>query len=114
MKYQVFSSEGEHLLNITPTENDNPESKIEHVEILSNKYKTLEGLTIDSKLGAFNEKYNLKYTPTLRTVMVEIPEINAAFSVRMNSGADNLLDVKIDPEDIPSDLKILHFTVWMK
>lgn len=91
---EVYEKGGKHLLTLTPVEEDST-STIEYVRVRDNRFKTLEGVTIDSDFKTISSAYKVAGIDNMiKDVVVRITDQNFYFSV----------DKELLPDDVKFDM----------
>lgn len=78
---EIYEKGGKHLLTLTPIEDDST-STIEYVRVRDNRFKTLEGITIDSDFKTISTAYKVSSIDNMiKDVVVRISDQNFYFSI---------------------------------
>lgn len=111
----IYSTQGERLLSITPRQALDSTSVIESVQILSGKYKTKKNVSILSTFKDINENYKIsKIDNLINTIVVSVNEIDASFTIDKKELPANLrfdMSLNIEAVQIPDNAKIKYFIV---
>ncbi len=111
----VYSSTGERLLSLTPSQALDSTSVFESVQVLSGKYKTKKNVSIISTFKDINENYKIsKIDNLINTVVVSVNEIGASFTIDKKELPANLrydMSLNIEAIQIPDNAKIKYFIV---
>ncbi len=116
--YQYFDKNNNHLLTLTPTIQDDTQSKINRILILDKRFKTNKNIGLGSTY--FDLKSNYKITdiaPDLEHIVLTVGELNAWFSINKNQLLDNWWDEnkkQIDSSKIPNTATFDTFVIWWK
>jgi hypothetical protein len=89
--------------------------KIETIEILSNQFKTIKGININSTFGDINKNHNISSIQNMiNNIVVFVDEIDAYFIIDKNNLPIELragTEKKIESINIPSKSKIKRFMI---
>ncbi len=111
---EVFEKKGAPLLKITTT-TANDTANIQNVQILDPRYKTAEGININSTFKDIKDAYTISKVETLlSSVVVFVNEINAYFVIDKKELPGSLRfdnDLKIEKAQIPDKAKIKYFMI---
>ncbi|MGJ8685254.1 MAG: hypothetical protein ACSHWW_11555 [Nonlabens sp.] len=78
---EVYEKGGKHLLTLTPLEEDST-STIEYVRVRDNRFKTLEGVTIESDFKTISTAYNVSSIDNMiKDAVVRVNDHNFYFTV---------------------------------
>ena len=113
--YLIFDKQNHHLLTLTPKQQHDINEKIETIEIISNKYSTDNGLTVDGTFEDIQNSHNISAIQnTINNIIVFVDEIDAYFIIDKNNlpidlrlGTNN----KIEEINIPPSSKIKKFMI---
>ncbi|MFT4611029.1 MAG: hypothetical protein ACI8QQ_000850 [Psychroserpens sp.] len=113
----IYSSTGEKLLSLTPSQALDSTSVIESVRILSESYKTANNISTLSTFKDIKEAYEISSINNLiNSIVISVNEINTSFTIDKKELPANLrfdMTLKIDPVQIPDTAKIKYFIiVW--
>nr|WP_321247611.1 hypothetical protein [uncultured Psychroserpens sp.] len=111
----IFSSTGEKLLSLTPSQSLDSTSVIESVRIFSEKYKTEKSVSTLSTFKDINEAYKISSINNLiNSIVISVDEINTSFTIDKKELPANLrfdMTLKIEPVQIPDAAKIKYFII---
>jgi len=112
--YKIFSSEGEKLLEISPTKQNDSLSKIKSIQIFDRNYKTDKGISLQSTFKEINENYLVnKVETTLTSATLFIDELNATIAIdKKELGLNTFSREEVTLDQIPDIAKIKYFTIW--
>ena len=112
---EVFDSEGNKLMVLTPVEALDSTSTVRTIRIIDNRYHTIEGITRSSTFGDLRGQYKISgIQNTLKNIIVSVDEINAYFTIEKTELPSNMrydINMKIDPVQIPDRAKIKDFFI---
>lgn len=113
-EYRVFQKGGKQLLTIKPKFERDTIKLIESVQIFSNRFKTVKGISTLSVYKDIVDNYSInKIEPTFTSAIVIIDELNATFALDKNDLRLNEFDMnKINKDQVPDMAKIKYITVW--
>lgn len=113
-EYKVYEKGGKHLLTIFPKEQLDSTSTIKSVQIFDQRYKTEDGLNINSTFGEINTKSKINNIETsISSATLFINELNATFAIdKEEMGLKELSNQKVSLEQIPDLAKTKSFIVW--
>jgi len=114
-KYLIFNKKQDHLLTLIPKQQHDINEKIETIEILSNQFKTIKGININSTFGDINKNHNISSIQNMiNNIVVFVDEIDAYFIIDKNNLPIELragTEKKIESINIPSKSKIKRFMI---
>lgn len=113
--YLIFDTQRNHLLTLTPRQQHNANETIETIEIISEKFSTKNGLTVNSNFEDLQKTHNISAIQnTINNIIVFVDEIDAYFIIDKNNlpidlrlGTEN----KIKEINIPPNSKIKKFMI---
>ena len=113
-EYLIYSNTGKILLEIVPTNLNDPSSGIKSIQIFDNNYKTSKGISLQSTYKDINENYKVnKVETTLTSATLFIDELNATISVdKKDLGLNGFSRAEVTVDQIPDSAKIKYFTIW--
>ena len=112
-EYLVFEKGGKHLLTVVPKEQLDSTSTIKSIEIHDVRFKTKEGINLNSSFSEINANNRLRPESTLKSVTLFVDEINATIAIdKSELGLSNFSTQKVSLEQIPDLAKIKSFVVW--
>ncbi len=110
----ILGKDGKELLEITPTQDEEGEKKVESVLVLCDQYATAEGISLKSTFKDIKAKYpNLKIDPSLMSIIITPKGKNFYFTMDRSSVRDAGFDLaeEINVEDIDETAKPVRITV---
>ena len=114
-KYLIFNSNKEHLLSLTPKQQHDINERIETIEIISDKFKTIQGISSNSSFGDIKKNLTISdIQNTINNIVVFVDEIDAYFIIdKKNLPLEFRLGTskKIQSINIPSNSKIKRFII---
>lgn len=113
-EYLIYSKKGEKLLEIVPTNLNDPSSGIKSIQIFDNNYKTTKGISLQSNFKDIKENYKVnKVETTLTSATLFIDELNATISIdKKEIGLNSFSREEVSINQIPDLAKIKYFTIW--
>ncbi|WP_136464990.1 hypothetical protein [Flagellimonas onchidii] len=108
-KIHVYRKNGTHLLTVTPGSDSIP--TIENVRILDSRYKTDNGISLNSTFEDIQNNYTIKkIVTTLNSIVIFPKESNLYFTLDKEELPSNLryTSSKIEAVQIPSTAKIKY------
>ena len=116
--YQYFDKNKTHLLTLTPTTQDDTQSKINRILILDKRFKTNKNIGLGSTYSDLKSNYKITaIAPDLEHIVLTVGELNAWFSINKNQLLDNWWDEnkkQIDSSKIPDTATFDTFVIWWK
>jgi len=110
---QVYKKGGDKLLVLTPSQSLDSTATIKTIRIIDPKFKTNEGLHINSTFKDIKDNYKVSgIDKTLRSLIVSVDEINAFFTISKDELPAELwfnTNSKIEILQIPDDTKLNAF-----
>lgn len=113
-RYLIYEKGGKHLLTLTPVRPHDSTATIANIRIIDPRYKTKEGISINSDFKAINTLYAIsKITATLTNVLVFVDEIDAYFTIDRKALPVALQRPGVTPEaeQIPDDTPVKYFMI---
>ena len=114
--YQYFDSNQNHLLTLTPSKQDDKNSKINRILIIDDRYKTDKKISLSSTYADLKDSYEItKYEPAMEHIVLIVDELNAWFSIDKNQLLENWWDdsrKQIDKSKIPDKATFDSFVIW--
>ncbi len=112
--YKVYEKGGKLLLKIVPKEQLDSSSVIKSVEIFDERFKTENGLNINSTFNEINANNAIsKIEPSFSSVTVFIDDLNATLTIdKEGLGLSDFNMKKVSIEQIPDLAKMKSFTIW--
>lgn len=113
-EYHIYEKGGKHLLTIVPKEELDSTSTIKSVEIFDAKFKTEQGLDINSTFRDINSNNAIsKIETSFTSATIFIDDLNATISIdKEQLGITDFNMKKVSIEQIPDLAKIKSFIVW--
>lgn len=113
-EYLIYEKGGKHLLTIVPKEQLDSTSTIKSVQIHDSRYKTENGLTINSTFEEVNAKTKIsKIETSIASATLFIDELNATMAIdKEELGLKEFSLQKVSKEQIPDLAKIKSFIIW--
>ncbi|UFH46239.1 hypothetical protein LNP27_14085 [Flavobacterium galactosidilyticum] len=116
--YQYFDTNKIHLLTLTPTVQDEIQSKINRILILDNRFKTNKNIGLGSTYADLKNNHKITdIAPDLEHIVLTVGELNARFSINKKQLLDNWWDEskkQIDISKIPDTATLDTFVIWWK
>jgi len=114
--YEIYDSNGEKLLILTPKQSGNTNSKINRVLILDNRFQTTEKIGLNSTFGDLAKYYPTdKISPDMEHIVLDVNHINAWFTIKKTELQDGWWNGKgIDKTKIPNTAKFDGISIWWK
>jgi hypothetical protein len=113
--YQYFDSNQNHLLTLTPTIQDDNNSKINTILILDKRYKTDKQIGLSSTYADLKGSYKITdFAPDLEHIVLKVDELNAWFGINKSQLLENWWDdirKEIDKSKIPNNATFDSFVV---
>jgi hypothetical protein len=111
----IYSSTGEKLLSLTPSQALDSTSVFESVRIFSDKYKTKKNISTISTFKDINEAYKISSINNLiNSIVISVNEMNTSFTIDKKELPANLrfdMTLDIDPVQIPDAAKIKYYII---
>ncbi|MFD2915935.1 hypothetical protein [Psychroserpens luteus] len=111
----IYSSEGEKLLSLSPRKPLDSTSVIGSVRIFSEHYKTDKNISTLSTFKEINEAYKISSISNLiNSIVISVNEINASFTIDKKELPANLrfdMTLNIESVQIPDTAKIKYFII---
>ena len=112
---EIFRKGGKQLLLITPFEDYNPESLVNHIQIFDERFKTAKGISINSPFKDIKMNYTINdIQTTIGSVIVTLKDSDIYMVYDKKELPENLRynpSLKIESSQIPDDAKIKYFMV---
>lgn len=111
---EVYEKGGEKLLLLTPKKGEDPESKISHIQIFDERYKTEKGVHINSTFKDVKENYTISsLVNTMNSVIVSLENSDVYLTIDKALLPSYLSDfgAKATETDIPDQAKFKFFMV---
>lgn len=114
----IYDKKGNVLLILDPAKEFDSTSTIGNIQIKDKRYKTSEGLTVESTFKDITTHYKIsRIENTLRTAVIFLDEIDSYITIDkkyIKGDARYNTDIPIEPSQIPDDAKIKHFWIGWK
>lgn len=114
-RVEVYDTTGQQILIINPTAGLDSISNIKSIRILTDKYKTKDGIALGSSFAEVKKHYEITdIQSSPRSIIMPLKELNAfiSFDRKVLSGDIQFdRDAEIKPIMIPDDAKINRF--WL-
>lgn len=111
----IYDKKGNVLLILDPAKEFDSTSTIGNIQVKDKRYKTSEGLTVESTFKDITTHYKIsRIENTLRTAVIFLDEIDSYISIDkeyITGDARYNTDIPIEPSQIPDDAKIKHFWI---
>lgn len=113
-EYHIYNKKGNRLLTIIPKEQLDSSSTIKSVQIFDSRYKTENGLNINSTFEEINAQNKVdKVETSFSSATLFIDELNATIAIdKEDLGLKELANQKVSLEQIPDLAKIKSFIIW--
>lgn len=113
-EYLIYAKTGKLLLEIVPTNLNDPSSGIKSIQIFDDRYKTKKGISLQSTFKDINKNYMVnKVETTLTSATLFIDELNATISIdKKDLGLNRFSRTQVTKDQIPDAAKIKYFTIW--
>ncbi|NBC56879.1 MAG: hypothetical protein GVY05_01140 [Bacteroidetes bacterium] len=112
---KVYDTSGKQLLSIKPHGTLDSVAKIKNIRILTDKYKTKNGISIGSNFAEVKKHHDVsRIQSSPRSIIITLEDLNAfvSFDRKVLSGDLRFdLDADIKPTMIPDDAKVNRF--WL-
>lgn len=112
---EVYDKNGVPLLSISPKRRGDSTATVSSVRILDSRYKTKKGISTVSTFKDIEAQYNIsKIDNLINTIVVNVNEINAAFTIDKKELPSNLRfdrNISIEASQIPDNAKVKHFFI---
>ncbi|APZ47091.1 hypothetical protein BW723_12715 [Polaribacter reichenbachii] len=112
-EYLIYEKGGKHLLTIIPQEQLDSTSTIKSIEIHDARFKTNEGINLNSNFSEINSTNILRPESTLQSVTLFVDELNVTIAIdKQELGLRDFSTQKVSLEQIPDLAKMKSFVVW--
>lgn len=112
-KIKVYEKNGNHLLTLTPSSDSIP--VIENINIRDARFKTENGISINSTFKDIKEKFTIKKIQTsINNVVVFVKNSDVYFTIdkkELPSSLQYAASVNIEAVQIPDDAKIKYMMI---
>ncbi len=114
--YEIYTSNGQHLLTITPKDTAKLDQKINRVLIKSPFFKTAKGINCQSTYSDIKNANEItEIVPTRTHIVLKVPALNSDFSIakaKLQKGWWNEQAKTVNADKIPDDAPIDDFILW--
>lgn len=111
---EVYEKGGKLLMTLSPKANDS-DSKIGHIQIFDERYKTDKGLHLKSTFKDVKSNYTIaSIQSTLRNVVVSLKESNVYITIDKNELPESLRhnpELTIESTQIPDNAKLKYLMI---
>lgn len=112
---EIFDTSGKKLLILTTKQNTALTSSIKSVQIIDERYKTSENISVLSTFKDLVSAYKInRISNLINSILITVNQSTASFVIDKNELPANLrfdMDLKIEPTHIPDKAKIKYFFV---
>lgn len=112
---EVYDTSAQQILNIKPSSGMDSVSLIQNVRILTDRYKTVNGIALGSTFAEVKKHHDINNIQTsLKSVIITLKDLNAfiSFDKEVLSGDVRFdLEADIKPTMIPDDAEINRFWI---
>lgn len=112
---KVYDSNGDYLLLLEPVQAFDSTSTIGFIQVMDPRFKTAEGLSIESTFKDIVENYEIsRIENTLSAAVVFIDELNAYISIDKKELPSELRynnEIRLQPSQIPNDAEFKYFMI---
>ncbi len=115
-KYLIYALDGKHLMTITPREPLDSLSTIRFVDIYDARYKTKEGIGLNSTFEEINLWTTIdKIETTFTKATLYLTALNATMTLdKKDLGIRSLSTEEVISEQIPNLVKPTSFVLWFE
>lgn len=109
---EVYEKGGKKLLLLSPKNAKNPDSKITHIQLFDDRYKTEKGIHLNSTFKEIKDNYTIKsILNTMRSVIVSLDETDVYITIDKANLPAFLSEpgIEIQATDIPDQTKFKFF-----
>ena len=109
---EIFEKGGKPLMVLTPSKAKDSTATIESIRFIDPRYKTEQGISIQSTFKDIQDTYEIKSISNLiKTVSVSIKKSNLTFTIDKEElpASARFVDMEIDPIQIPDKARIKYF-----
>lgn len=111
----IFEKGGKKLILITPVEDYNPTSLVNHIQVFDERFKTSKGLSLKSNFKDIKKNYTIKdIQTTISSVIVTLKDSDVYMVYDKKELPEDLRynpSLKIEASQIPDDAKIKYFMI---
>lgn len=104
--YEVYDSDGKHMLTFTPERNNDLNARVETVLILDKRFTTDRGIGLSSTYEELTKLHKVTlYSPDTETIALFVAKLNSHFSIQkseLKEGWWNDSEKAIDKSKIPA------------
>lgn len=113
-EYEVYTKDGQKLLEIVPVNQNDSTSKLKSIQIFNSEYKTAKGIGLLSTFKDIKSSYMInKVETTLSSATLYIDELNATIAIdKGDLGINKFSSEEISLDQIPEVSAIKYFTIW--
>lgn len=113
-EYKIYEKGGKHLLTIVPKQQLDSTSTIKSIQIFDERFKTENGLNINSTFADINSKTKISNVETsISSATLFIDELSATIAIdKEQMGLNQFSTQKISLEQIPDLAKIRTLVIW--
>ncbi|MEX0995810.1 MAG: hypothetical protein WDZ45_02030 [Flavobacteriaceae bacterium] len=116
---EVYEKGGKKLLLLTPKSGQDPESKIAHIQLFDERYKTEKGIHLNSTFKDLKDNYTItSISSTMNSVVISIAETELYVTIdkeKLPEEIRNQFGAKVESKDIPDDATFKFLMVgWEK
>lgn len=113
-EYKIYEKGGKHLLTITPKEQLDSTSTIKSIQIYDDRYKTKNGLNINSTFQEIQAANTInKVETSFSSATLFIDDLNATIAIdKEQLGLKEFSLQKISVDQIPDLAKAKSFVIW--
>ena len=112
---EIYSTAGERLLSLTPSQMLDSTSVIESIQVRSASYRTEQQISNKSTFKEIKDAYKISSINNLiNSIVISVNDINASFTIDKKELPANLrydMTLKIDAVQIPDNAKIKYFII---
>jgi hypothetical protein len=109
---EIYEKGGDKLLLLTPKKGQDQESKISHIQIFDERYKTENGIHIKSTFKEVKENYTItSIINTMNSVIISLENSDVYLTIDKANLPAHLNDfgVKVEVSDIPDQARFKFF-----
>jgi len=113
-EYLIYEKGGKHLLTLVPKEQLDETSTFKSVEIFDNRFKTENGININSNFGEINANVTINnIESSILSAILYIDELNVTMAIdKEELGLKGFSLQKVTLDQIPDLAKPKSFVVW--
>lgn len=114
-QFEIYEKGGKKLLLITPQKSKDPEARINNIQIFDSRYKTENGLNLNSTFKDVKVKFAISsIVNTMRSIVISLEGTDVYITIDkevLPDAVKNQFGAKVEASDIPDDAKIKFFMV---